>query len=83
VVTVHDQNHAPASGKVVAGQWVDGSNGQCETTGGKCTISSAPLAKRVSSIVFAVTDIPGEVYLAGDNHDLDGDSDGNTIVVSR
>jgi thermitase len=83
VVTVHDQNHAPASGKVVAGQWGDGSNGQCETTGGTCTISSAPLAKRVSSIAFAVTDIPGEVYLAGDNHDPDGDSDGMSIVVPK
>lgn len=83
VVTVHDENHAPSSGKVVAGQWGDGSDDQCTTVEGQCTVSSPSLAKRVSSISFAVTDIPGELYLAGANHDSDDDSDGTVIVVPK
>lgn len=82
-VTLHDQNHAPVSGKIIQGQWDGSGTGQCVTTGGQCTISSATLAKRISSVVFAVTDVPGEVYDAGDNHDLDGDSDGTSTVVTK
>jgi thermitase len=82
-VTVHDENHGPASGKMVQGQWEGGSNGQCVTTAGQCTISSAPIARKTSNVAFAVTGISGEVYLSGSNHDPDGDSDGATIVVTK
>ena len=71
------------SGKIIQGQWDGSSTGQCMTTGGQCTISSATLAKRISSVVFAVTDVAGEVYDAGDNHDPDGDSDGTSTVVTK
>jgi hypothetical protein len=52
-ITLHDQRHAPANEKVVRGQWEGGSTGECVTSFGQCTISSAALAKRIGSASFA------------------------------
>lgn len=82
-VTVHDDNHAPVSGKLVTGQWDDGGSGQCSTDGGQCTIDSLPTAKRVGSLVFTVNNMPNDTYVPGANHDPDADSDGTSIVVTK
>jgi sugar lactone lactonase YvrE len=86
-ITVHDQNHNPVAGAVVSGAWSgDGSGTVSGTTGtsGTVTLGSGNI-QGGSTVTFSVTGVSHVdfSYDAGSNHDPDGDSDGNSIVVNR
>jgi serine protease AprX len=85
-IRVHDGDHALLPGAVVRGRF--GPNGPvvtCTTgTGGACTLTR-DLKKTRASIVFIVVGLSksGYTYVATNNHDPDGDSDGTRITVTR
>ncbi len=73
-VTIHDQNHAPASGVVVTGAWSGGKTGTatCTTgTTGSCSVS-ASLATTIPSVTYTVTGVAktGFTYLPTANEVL-------------
>ena len=87
-ITVHDQTHLPIEGAVVTGTWVPTSANTTCTTGatGQCQIVSDNYRTRlVASATFTVTSLSGAggTYVAADNHDPDGDSDGTSITILR
>ena len=85
-IRVHDGTHAAASGVLVRGRFgPNGSTLSC-TTGatGACTLKR-DLKRTRLSIEFVVVGLSKEAhtYLAGSNHDADGESNGTKIVVTR
>jgi subtilisin family serine protease len=78
------------SGMTVSGSWSSGGGGNC-TTGpdGSCTIVRNNIKGNVASTTFSVTDVvdpsvsPIFGYAAVENHDADGDSDGNAMSVNK
>jgi hypothetical protein len=88
MVTVHDQDHAPLEGAVVAGAWTvtNGSTVNACTTdaAGQCEVTSTYGLGR-TQVTFTVNDLSGAggAYVAADNHDPDGDSDGTSITILR
>jgi len=86
VVTVHDMGHAVLSNATVTGTWNDGAGGSCTTDGsGRCTISKSGILRKTTSVTFSVVNASHGVYRydAAGNHDMDGDSNGTTIVIKR
>jgi hypothetical protein len=84
-ITVHDQNHNPLAGVVVSGTWTGGFSGTCTTdASGRCSVSRA-WAKKQTTLTFTVAGLSksGFVYRSADNHDLDGDSNGTFISVTK
>ena len=85
-IRVHDEDDQALSGVVVRGRF--GPNGAvltCTTgTAGACTLKRDLKSTRLS-IVFTVLDLSkaSYTYVAADNHDPDGDSDGDRITVTR
>ena len=85
-IQVHDGDHVLLPGVVVAGRF--GPNGArltCTTgTAGACTLKRDLRNTRVS-IVFTVLGLSkaSHVYVAANNHDPDGDSNGTKILVTR
>ena len=85
-IRVHDGTHATLSGVVVRGRF--GPNGaivSCTTgTAGACTLKRDLKSSRLS-IQFVVVSLSKSTYsyIAANNHDPDGDSNGTTIVVTR
>jgi serine protease AprX len=85
-IRVHDGDHAVLPGVVVRGRF--GPNGAaltCTTgTGGGCTLTR-DLKKTKASIVFTVLGLSkaSYTYIATNNHDPDGDSNGTKITVTR
>jgi hypothetical protein len=92
-VEVHDQNHLPVSGARVDARWnwVNRLSNQSAdvacTTGvnGRCSLTRSFPRARVASATLTVTGLTrqGTAYLAAQNHDPDGDSNGTVITVSR
>jgi PKD repeat protein len=87
-VTVHDDTEAPVGGAEVTGLWSSARSGtgSCTTDAtGSCDITSSQVRDSTVSVDFTMTTVThGSLsYAAGDNHDVDGDSDGTTIVVPQ
>ncbi|MGH3924747.1 MAG: hypothetical protein ACRDTT_18120, partial [Pseudonocardiaceae bacterium] len=85
-IRVHDGTHALLPGVVVRGRFgPNGSALSCTTeTGGACTLKR-DLKRARLSIEFVVLGLSKEAhtYLAANNHDADGESNGTRIVVTR
>lgn len=87
-ITVHNASHAPVSGATVAGSWGGGFSGSASCTtnsAGQCSVSTGNIPKRQGSVTFTVTGVSHATlsYQVGDNHDLDGDSNGTAITVLK
>ena len=88
-VSVHNgSNHGGVSGATVTGTWSGAASGtgSCTTgSGGTCPLSRINLRKRDVSATFTVTGITvnGATYASGQNHDVDGSSDGTTVVIAK
>jgi subtilase family serine protease len=86
-ITVHDGNHTPVDGAYVAGTWSESAvvTQYCTTSGGTCIVTFAGLRKKVGSITFTVTTaaLAGQTYVAGQNHDADGSSNGTSVTVNK
>ena len=85
-ITVHDMGHGPVAGTAISGSWNNGATGSCTTNAsGQCPVSRSGIAKNTNSASFTVTSIVRSpfTYIAGGNHDPDGDSNGTTITVTR
>ena len=90
-VTVHDVSHNPINGATVVGVWDPAglASDECTTGGGggngTCIFLFPSIAKKVRSVSFTVTNVTmsGKTYVASDNHDVDGSSNGTVIVVQR
>ncbi|HKJ55837.1 MAG TPA: GDSL-type esterase/lipase family protein [Nitriliruptoraceae bacterium] len=86
-ITIHDADDQPAAGVLVSGAWGGAANGGAScTTGadGTCTVAKGNLrSNKASMATFTVTNVsaPDADYLAGLNHDPDGDSNGTVITV--
>jgi subtilisin len=85
-IRVLDGNGARLASVVVTGTFSNGKTKSC-TTGrkGQCSVSVAKLSKSLASVTFTVSGLTrsGWTYVAADNADPDGDSDGTTIVLLR
>ena len=87
-VRAEDAAHAPMAGTLVSGTWDDGRAASClTTTKGTCVVTRSGIDGRVGSVAFTVTALdnptfPEYGHAPADNHDVDGDSDGTTMVVS-
>ena len=87
-ITVHDNDERTVSGALVEGVWSDGASGgaSCITnTSGQCIVTMSDIKSKVNSVTFSVNNITSSDidYVAGDNHDPDGDSSGTAITVGR
>ena len=87
-ITVHDTNHNPVSGATVSGSWRSGYSGagSCATDGsGQCSVTSGNIQEKLKSVTFAVSNVTHATldYQRSDNHDPDGDSNGNWIKVLK
>jgi protocatechuate 3,4-dioxygenase beta subunit len=87
-ITIHDSNEGALSGALVEGSWSGGASGggSCTTNAsGQCSVVKGNLKANVPSVTFSVSNVTSGVgaYVAGDNHDPDGDSDGTAIIVSK
>ncbi len=88
-ITVHNANHSPVSGAKVTGSWSNGSSGSSSCTtnsSGVCSVNKSGLRRNsVASVQFTVTNITksGTTYSSAANHDVDGGTNGTTIVVNR
>jgi hypothetical protein len=87
-ILVHDAAERPVANATITGKWSNGATGTatCVTnSSGMCTISKTGLKKTTSSVTFSVTGVAHAAlsYLAANNHDPDGDSNGTAITVAR
>ncbi len=87
-ITVHNNNEGGVSGALVEGDWGGGAQGggSCTTDAtGLCSVTKGNLKANLASVTFSVSNITSGAgaYVAGDNHDPDGDSDGATITVNK
>jgi hypothetical protein len=87
-IAVHNNTHGALSGALVTGTLSGAATGSrnCTTNaGGTCQISISNLRKRDASVTFTVTGITasGRTYAAGSNHDVDGGTNGTSVVITR
>jgi serine protease AprX len=84
-IRVHDAEEAPLTGVVVTGRWGKNGSVTCTTNSGGACALTRELKKSRASIAFTVLGLSfGSFdYVAADNHDPDGDSNGTRIVVTR
>jgi hypothetical protein len=86
-ITVHDSREGVVSGALVAGVWSGGANGGASCTtdaSGQCSVTKGNLKGSVPHVTFGVSNVTdASPYVAGANHDPDGDSDGITIIVDQ
>jgi hypothetical protein len=85
-ITIHDGNHAPVANALVSGAWNGGGTTSCTTNpNGQCPVTKSGIPRNTRSVTFTVVNVtaPALTYSAADNHDLDGDSNGTRITVSR
>jgi subtilisin family serine protease len=87
-ITVHDERHDQNGGITISGTWSNGATGSDECTtniDGQCEIVKSNLKSNVSAVTFSIDGLLGSgcTYDSGSNHDLDGDSDGTTIIVLK
>lgn len=86
VIRVHDSNHSPVANAMVDGTWSGGFSGSCVTDAtGSCTITSPKFASGTTAVTFTVGNVTYSTiqYLAVENHDPDGDSNGSSIIVQK
>jgi|GEM_PF-5313009 len=86
-ITAHDNNENPVADATVTGQWSGGYNGtaSCITgSGGQCSMSTTNMDGSAGSVTFTVSGVSYDSlsYVPADNHDPDGDSDGNSIIIN-
>jgi serine protease AprX len=85
-IRVHDGAETLLPGVVVTGRWGNQAATVTCTTGatGACTLSR-DLKRSQRTVTFRVVTLAEatHTYVAADNHDPDGDSDGSTINVTR
>ncbi len=87
-ITIHNPNHAAVSGALVVGSWSRSVTASTVcTTGstGTCIVIFSGLKKKVQSITFTVTSVTlaGQTYVASQNHDPDGSSNGTAVTVNK
>jgi subtilisin family serine protease len=86
LIVIHNANHQLVTGAAVSGTytWSGGtSSGSCTTdVGGGCLIRSTQLPSAQSSVSFSVTQVTPN-YVPSQNHDVNGDSTGTTVVVPK
>ncbi len=88
-IEIHDAREQPVARATVSGKWSDGDtgSGSCVTDlSGRCIVSSDPIPLQKSTTAFTVTNVTQTTlsYDASSNHDdLDGDSNGTSIVVFK
>jgi lysophospholipase L1-like esterase len=85
-ISVVDDAGAAVSGASVTGSWASGGSSACTTdTAGSCAVSSSVNGKKATTTSYSVTGVvlAGYTYVAADNTDPDGDSDGTSITVAR
>jgi hypothetical protein len=87
-ITVHNGSEGPVANATVSGSWSAGTTGtgSCVTNAsGQCTITKNNIGGGVASVTFTVNNVTaaGQTYVAGSNHDPDGDSNGTAIVVPK
>lgn len=86
-VVVHDQDHQPLANASVTGTWSGGKPGTntCVTNSRGWCIVYQMIHRNMASASFTVDEVEGAgyVYVPGDNHDPDGDSDGTTVVLEK
>jgi len=88
IILVHNNLEQPVSGVTVNGKWTNGSSGtaSCVTiSSGICSITKTGLKNTTTGVTFTVTSVSGSQlsYSSTANHDPDGDSNGNVIVIAR
>jgi serine protease AprX len=87
-ITVHDAAHVAVSGVTVSGLWervADDSSITCITNAdGTCSVGRR-FSNRKTARTFSIVGLPavGKTYVAGSNHDPDGDSSGTRITLVR
>jgi hypothetical protein len=86
-VTVHDQSNARVGGAAVTGRWSGASGTVAGTTAvnGSVKFSTGSMTSDTPSISFTVVNVSAgsSAYDPAANTDLDRDSNGTTITVSR
>jgi hypothetical protein len=87
-VLVVDQFARPVANATANGTWSGGAKGggTCITTAsGMCTIAKSGIALSKATVTFTITSLAktGATYDRTKNTDLDGDSNGTVITVSR
>ena len=85
-VLVHNSEHNPMANVTVRGAWSGGysKSAQCVTAAnGICTLTTRYIRRKTGSVTFTVDDLTqsGYIYDSAANHDLDGDSNGTSIVI--
>lgn len=87
-ITVHDGYEAPLANAAVSGSWSGGSAGtaSCVTDAlGQCSLTTGKIDGQQANVTLSVDDLfsDGYLYEPANNHDLDGDSNGRAITVSK
>ena len=87
-VTVDDYMHAGVEDATVTGSWSGGVSGDttCNTNSyGQCSFLANVTKKNLKKVSFTLSDVSdgSSNYVSSTNHDDEGDSDGNSIVISR
>lgn len=85
-VTIHDGNESPVQGASVSAHWgTDPPTSGVTDATGRITFTLNSISKQISAVTLTIDEVtyPGLNYSALDNHDLDGDSNGTTITVSK
>mgnify|MGYP003433103654 CR=1 FL=1 len=86
-VEVRDDLGALVQDATVTGSFspAGGSSRTCTTAAdGRCTVTSTSIAKRTGSVTFTVASVSAALpYTAAANSDLDGDSNGTSIVITK
>jgi hypothetical protein len=87
-ITAHDATEAPLAGVLVSGNWTGGATGAASCTTGStgfCEVRKTNLKPSVSSVSFTVTAASksGYSYASGANHDVDGGTNGTTVIVAK
>jgi len=85
-ITVHDGGHRAVANAVVSGSWNDNSAASCTTDGsGVCSVTKSGILKKTTGVSFTVSNLARAtfVYQPAANHDIDGDSNGTTVTVTK
>jgi serine protease AprX len=85
-IRVHSSAEALLPGVLVTGRWGQNGSVSCTTTAtGACTVTRDLKRSRLTIVftVLGLSDGGAHTYVAADNHDPDGDSNGTKITVTR
>jgi hypothetical protein len=88
IITVIDEVGEPVAGGTVSGSWSGGTTGSTSAVtdaAGQAVVSSDRIHDKSPSATWTVNAIthPSITYVASENSDSDGDSDGTSIEVQR